>query len=1515
MTGLIELPAAGQLSAGTARNRGISYHGNLGRVLRDLTGFATLLFELLQNADDAGATTVRIDVGRDALVVVNDAVFSDCGNQDLVPEDCLYLAEFGHRCDFHSFREVASGDKRDRADTTGAFGIGFTAVYQVADTAALISNGRRWDIDEMRPEASRIIENPAPEAQGTTFILPWARDPDSPFRRRTGSAAIGADDPQRLFEVLVADVPTAMLFLRHVREVEVLRDGQTACRYRREDADDICEIDGGGEPRLWLMLRGDFAEDAAALRGRFPGKIEDRRRADVTVAIPLEADVDGLLCAYLPTDEPSGLPAHVNADFYPESDRKHLITDSFHGEWNRLAVGAAARILAARLPGIASRLGPEQLWRLIYAAHEARPAGPDTGIAAYWEEIGPLLPSMPVMWTTTGQWATPASTVFLYVGEEDEVIPVLELLGVLVMHPLAGAFARRMTGRAGARQLSAGILAGVLLDSGLTSPTALADAPAAVAAQESRELLWRELERLLSRAAPEEREMLQRTALMPSLDGWLRPAGQLRRADARTIGLVTDLGLGITFLDQAALPERCDRLAGLCPVLDLRSVLTLLAGDDGTARLQEALDSGRVTAASFLSWLRRDEPAILADAGLRTQVRDLPVYPAGGRHRPLDEVVLPGGFTDRLGIAEAVDCEQVGDHVDFLRQLGAAPLSLRTYLTEFVPRAARHPEMIAGPRWEQLIADLAARLDQFAQDADVRRALTPLPLVLCGTDTFLPALSCYFAGDTVAAVLGGQVPAARPLPGHERSTASLYEWLGVAAEPRLPDVVARVRGLAAGRQDPQARSAVAAVIGYLGRMVPDRRTPAPEALSPLRDLAWLPARTDHAWHRPAAVHTVFRETLFASQGRFLDIPQRVQQDAADFLHWLGVETNPSVSQVVAHLLTRAEQQAPVGREVYAELNRNAADPAIGRLMGAACLLLPGGAYARPEAVFRQANPFGRFRRLLGPDFDAIGDLLDRLGVKRFPDHQDARDVLTDIAREQDRRFHLPVEDEEDLAVIWRCWQMLDEALAGEKVGTAWFAPLRNLPVIPNAAGVPTAPARLLIDDMPGVAAALNVGDAVIRRKEGMWRAFQAAGVRSLTDAVAIEILQIQQTAQDGAVRARMEERQPALARVLDGDPDGIQRLTATLGGLSFPQASRLRIRYHLPDFGLTSAGASLKALYVPADPQDSGAARLISCPQDDGSWPWMLIAKEFARALYPGETPGPLASSLYVALNAISLDAAHGALDDAGWPRLEHVEIAPADAGPGAGFVDDDPGAGQPEPGQPGNAEGTPADTAGTARSHAGLPPAPDPQSPETVSSQATDSTTGTSGERSRGPGGPDRHQRDLPGEAGAGHPAPPRQPAEHTSRRAPHGRLRSYVSASNDDGPGRSPADTSPVDQAGIQRVVDAERAAGRHPEVMPHHNPGFDIISRDGSGQVLRHIEVKSTSGAWDDMGVGLSRTQFDFARQNPGTFWLYVVEHALDDGQARVLRIADPAGRAEEFRFDNGWAPLSDDGHTQD
>jgi len=1486
---------------GKPLSRGINYLGNLRRILQDLTGFETLVFELMQNADDAKASTLAFDIAKGALVVDNNAVFSDCGDQDRSAAECLYLADRGHRCDFHSFREVASGDKRDRVDTTGAFGIGFIAVYQICDQAVLISANRRWDIDETRPENSRIMQTPAPDSAGTTFTLPWARDPNSPFRQQTGTTAVGPDDPQRLLEVLASTVPTAMLFLRHVREIELRRDGRTEARYRREDAGGLCEITGGGQTRAWLMLRGDFADGAADLRSRFPGKIEDRRRAEVTVAVPLDSDVSGKLCAYLPTDEPSGVPVHVNADFSPESDRKHLLTEGCHGEWNRLAVHAAARTLAERLPDLADALGHQRLWKLIFDAHQAHPAGPDTGIGAFWEELEPVLPTAPVMWTTAGEWTTPAGTVFLRSPEDEaEAVPVLEELGLAVMHPDVDSYARRMRGRAGARQLTAGILAEALLGCGLSDPLSPSDTSPAVVTAASRAILWREAERLLAQQAPSADVMLLgRAAIMPGTDGRLWPACDLQRTDAATADLFAVLGLDIALLDQTAFPAQCEQLAHLVAQLDLSSALRDLATEDALKALREALTSGRLKAAEVLTWVRHWEPDILASRELKSQVRALPIYPTGSGFTALNELMLPGDFTDRLGIAEVIDRDQVSEHVGFLQKIGAQPLTLRSYIIDSVPAAARRPDLVSGPRWTDLIVELAARIDSYAQDTDVWAALRPLPLVDCADET-RPASECYFARADVTAVLGPGVPIARPVPGHEPSTTSLYEQLGVAREPRLPDVVGRVRQLATGEVTGESREAVGAVITYLAKVMRDRQAQLQSAVYPLRDLAWLPARGSTEWHSPGATNTVFRENLFATQGRFLDIPQRVQQDAADFLEWLGVITNPTPAQVTAHLLAFAGKGQPVARNVYTELSRHASDPAIGRLIGKKCLLLPGGRYVRPDEVFRQDNPFGRYRHLLGQEFDSVGTLLERLGVKRVPDHQDARAVLLDISQEARTRSHEPVDDEDDLAVIWQCWQILDSALSGGKAEPDWFGSLRDGPVVPNGSLVLTAPSRLLIDDMPGVADALNVGDAVIGRKEGMWRAFEAAGVRSLTEAVSIDIVSIDVTTSDGAVRRRILERRPTLARVVDQSPEGIERLDSTLGNLAFVESSTLTVRYRLPSFRLESGEVSLNALYIPVGRAEGHPAELISCPLSGGNWPWMLIAKELARALYPGQPPGPLASSLFVALNAESLAAAHRDLDDAGWPRVTHIDTAPPAAEPVPGFGSTSwPGADEPSyddsvldgpiPDGPGHGPGEggshPLSTVG-----AGASPSSDHGSRE------GDGDGGIG--QSAGDGGP-----ETPSGAGAG------RPAGSGSRAVKHGRLRSYVMPDGESDAADGDGQRSAIDQAGVRRVLDYERRAGRYPNPMPHENPGYDVESFDQEDRLVRHIEVKSTAGAWDDMGVGLTRRQFEFALEHPATFWLYVVEFALDDENAKVSPIPDPIGQADEFRFDSGWSAISE------
>jgi hypothetical protein len=92
------------------------------------------------------------------------------------------------------------------------------------------------------------------------------------------------------------------------------------------------------------------------------------------------------------------------------------------------------------------------------------------------------------------------------------------------------------------------------------------------------------------------------------------------------------------------------------------------------------------------------------------------------------------------------------------------------------------------------------------------------------------------------------------------------------------------------------------------------------------------------------------------------------------------------------------------------------------------------------------------------------------------------------------------------------------------------------------------------------------------------------------------------------------------------------------------------------------------------------------------------------------------------------------------------------------------------------------------------------------------------------------------------------------------------------------------------------------------PGGNPGFDLYEADSSGKQIRWIEVKAMTGSLKDRPVGMSHTQFYYARERGDAYWLYVVEHATDPAQARVLRIQNPAAHARTFTFDRGWSEIA-------
>lgn len=116
-------------------------------------------------------------------------------------------------------------------------------------------------------------------------------------------------------------------------------------------------------------------------------------------------------------------------------------------------------------------------------------------------------------------------------------------------------------------------------------------------------------------------------------------------------------------------------------------------------------------------------------------------------------------------------------------------------------------------------------------------------------------------------------------------------------------------------------------------------------------------------------------------------------------------------------------------------------------------------------------------------------------------------------------------------------------------------------------------------------------------------------------------------------------------------------------------------------------------------------------------------------------------------------------------------------------------------------------------------------------------------------------------------------------------------------------------LEESAIKQILKHEPQLNR----TPAFNPGFDLYECNEDGEIVRWIEVKAMTSSLDDRPVGLSHTQFHFARECGTAFWLYVVEHASDASAARVLRIQDPVGKACTFTFDRGWALVAEENNT--
>lgn len=228
----------------------VDYLGFLQAKLRDLHGIATLVYELVQNADDVkddqgqpGATRITFDVCEDVLLVENDGRFRPI--------------------DFERLRYIASGGKRAEAATSGAFGLGFLAVFQVTDAPEIFSNGKRWVIRPEAPAAERILEQDC-ETTGTLFRLPWAAR-DSAVRQILHLELVEVENLPRLTAEIGAALSLAAVFLQQLQLLEVKQNGKLVQRIVRERVEEgvLRLLQGAGETTWHVWARGLVARSSA----------------------------------------------------------------------------------------------------------------------------------------------------------------------------------------------------------------------------------------------------------------------------------------------------------------------------------------------------------------------------------------------------------------------------------------------------------------------------------------------------------------------------------------------------------------------------------------------------------------------------------------------------------------------------------------------------------------------------------------------------------------------------------------------------------------------------------------------------------------------------------------------------------------------------------------------------------------------------------------------------------------------------------------------------------------------------------------------------------------------------------------------------------------------------------------------------------------------------------------------------------------------------------------------------
>lgn len=305
-----------------------------------LSGQSKFLFEILQNADDAiceqpASVKIKFSLYHNYLIIRHDGKGFDYNDIERI-------------CDYASqIEEVKATD----LNKTGYKGLGFKALFNVANCITLYSNGYSFRFDKTHWQI--------PEITPWQIIPIWCDDEQLPFHESYNYQHKYVNFILKLTNVVAVkqqlkamiQKPEALLFLRQINQLTINIEGEKHHLERKITAyGEFQRVDFYINKKIessWLLntyvqtvsknvkeLTGD------ASRFIYPDKIKKADQVPFTFALNIDEQatkiqsVQGLCYSTLPTQLNLTLPYHSNSFFILNLDRTQL----HENEWNNFLI-------------------------------------------------------------------------------------------------------------------------------------------------------------------------------------------------------------------------------------------------------------------------------------------------------------------------------------------------------------------------------------------------------------------------------------------------------------------------------------------------------------------------------------------------------------------------------------------------------------------------------------------------------------------------------------------------------------------------------------------------------------------------------------------------------------------------------------------------------------------------------------------------------------------------------------------------------------------------------------------------------------------------------------------------------------------------------------------------------------------------------------------------------------------------------------------------------------------------